>query len=58
MNLYGMCFVIICARRGIDIVALADKSNIFFCEMKWKDMIEAEVLRLVGQLKEKYEHVH
>ena len=44
--------------REIDIVALDDESNIFFCEVKWKDMSEAETLRLIGQLKEKSEHVH
>ena len=44
--------------REIDIVALDDESNIFFCEVKWKDMTEAEALSLIGQLKEKSEHVH
>ena len=44
--------------REIDIVALDDESNIFFCEVKWKDMSEAETLSLIGQLKEKSVHVH
>lgn len=44
--------------REIDIVALDDESNIFFCEVKWKDMSEAETLSLIEQLKEKSEHVH
>jgi len=44
--------------REIDIVALDDESNIFFCEVKWKDMSEAETLSLIKQLKEKSKHVH
>ena len=43
--------------REIDIVALDDESNIFFCEVKWKDMSEADAYALIEQLKKKSEHV-
>lgn len=32
--------------------------NIFFCEVKWKNMTDPEVLSLIEQLKEKSVHVH
>ncbi len=43
--------------REIDIVAMNDESGIFFCEVKWKDLSEADASDLIRQLKEKSGHV-
>lgn len=43
--------------REIDIVALDGESNIFFCEVKWRDLGYSETLDLIQKLKDKTEHV-
>jgi len=41
----------------IDIVTMDTGSNIFFCEVKWKDLTAAESLVIINRLKEKAGHV-
>ena len=43
--------------KEIDIVTMDTRSNIFFCEVKWKDLSAAESLVLIDRLKEKAGHV-
>lgn len=43
--------------KEIDIVTMDTGSNIFFCEVKWKELSAAEALALINRLKEKAGHV-